>query len=823
MSRNDVRQVLRLLLKRPAFAATVIVTLALGVGVNTAMFSVVNSLLLRPLPVAQPEQIVVLAERREGAGDYTGVSYPDLLDQKSQAGEALELAAYQISQIGLSADGRPERVMVNYVTGNFFTLLGLQPAVGRLIAPGEGERLGADPVLVLGYHYWQRRFNGDPGVVGRAVVVNGHSLTVIGVAPESFHGANSLIQPDAYMPLSMAVIRPVAQSDPAAFWTRRDIRNLRVVGRLRSGVSLEQAQAAVTLVSARLAREHAETNKDVAAHLFYERNARPQPNEANVLPVVSAFFLLLAGTVLLVACVNVANILLVRALGRQREFAVRTSLGAGRGRLIRESVVESMVLAVLGGVLGIALGGYACGLLERLGTQLDLPIRLEFGLDWRVFAYTFAVTLATGLFVGIVPALRASRANVSEILHEGGRSGTAGAWQRRLQNVLVVGQIAGSLVLLITAGLFVRSLERAQSMDLGFDPDNVVNLSMDAHMIGFDETRARAFYDQLLSEVRALPGVQSASLSACVPFGYVHAQAKVRAERARAEADEESVPELYYNTVDPGYFDNLRVALVKGRGLRESDTRDAPRVAVVNETMARRLWPDADPLGQRFVMGGGDSPTVVEVVGVVRDGKYLEPTDDNVSYFFLPLAQQYVSYQTLQVRSSVAAGVMLREIEKVIHTLAPELPTWDAGTMKSALNGINGLFLFRLGAALAAIMGLLGLVLAAVGLYGVVAYSVSQRSQEIGIRVALGARNEHILHLVLMQGLIIVAVGIAGGLLLAGVVGQVLKSLLVGVSPYDPLTFIVVSVLLVGVAAIANLVPAARALRVDPIVALRAE
>lgn len=818
---RDLRMVLRLLRTRPVFAATVIVTLALGVGVNTAVFSLVNALLLRPLPVAQPERIVVLVERRQDAADYSNVSRPDFVDLQEQAADVLELAAYQISQIGLSSAGRPERVMMHYVSGNFFTMLGLQPALGRLFTPAEGQALGADPVVVLAHSYWQRRFDSDASIVGRTLVANGRALTVVGVAPAGFRGPNALIEPDAYMPLGMAVIRPVSQAKPEDFWVKRDIRNLRVLGRLAPGVVLEQARSKVKVVAERLAREHADTNEGVSMHVIPEPQARPQPSTSNPLPAVAVFFLLLAATVLLVACVNVANILLAQALARRREFAVRTSLGAGRARLLRQSVTESVALALLGGAAGILLGQLACRRLESLGQHLDLPVRLDFSLDWRVFAYTFTVALVAGVAAGVLPAWRGSRTNLSEVLHEGGRGGTAGTRQRRLQQLLVVGQIAGSLVLLVVTGLLVRTLERVQRLELGFDAERVVNISMDAHLIGYDEARGRAFYDALLRAVRAQPGVESASLSHTVPFGYLHAQGEVFPE-GRVFGPGETAPELYYNAVDPGYFENLRITLAAGRGFEDSDTAEHPPVAVVSEAMARRFWPNADPLGRRFSIGGA-SNAPIEVVGVARDAKYIEPTDEDLAYFFLPLAQHYTSYRTLQVRSGRPAESVVRELQATVHALAPDMPTWDAATMKSAMDGVNGFFVFKLGAALAATLGVLGLLLTAVGIYGVVAYNVGRRAQEIGIRMALGAQRGDILRLIVSQGLRIVGLGLGLGLLAVAAVGQLVAGFLVGVGPYDPVTLSGVMAVLVGVACAANVVPALRALRVDPLTTLRTE
>ncbi|HKV94715.1 MAG TPA: ABC transporter permease [Candidatus Angelobacter sp.] len=817
MIRRNLRPVIRMLMTNPWFSGLIIITIALGVGVNTAMFSVVNSVLLRPLPVEDPGHIVVLVEQKKDTSDFLSTSYSDFLDLRKQSEALKDMAAYQPSLVGLSSGGRADRVVIDYVTGNFFSMLGIKPATGRLLLPGEGEQLGADNLIVLAYSYWNRRFNRDPGIVGKGVTVNGRIFTIIGVAAESFHGPSFTLEPDAYLPLSTAGIG----TDSNSFWTKRDIRNLKVLGRLKANVNVAEAQAALNVVSRRLEQQYPESNANISVRLFPELRARIGPGSSSVLPVLGTFFLALAGLVLLVASVNVLNMLLVRAVGRQREVAIRTALGAQRSATIWLSLSESVPLAVLGGIVGIALGRLACDTLQSLRAQLDLPVHLDFTMDWRVLAYTFIVTLLTGILVGITPALGVPKANLAKILHEGGRGTSSGGWVRVLRNGLVVSQIAISLVLLIVAGLFVRSLNKAQHMQMGFQSENLVNFTMDPREVGYDDTRGNAFYQDLLSRVRALPGVQSASLCSSVPFGYIHQTASVYAEGQVPVKGGRPSP-IYYNTVDPEYFKNLQISLLRGRTFTHTDTLTEPAVALVNETMARQLWPNGDAIGKRFSLNSASAP-LIEVVGITKDAQYVDITDDVEAYFFLPLDQHYVSVRTLQVRTTSLAGPVMTEVQKAISSLAPAMPVFDVREMKDAMNGPNGFFIFRLGAGLAATFGLLGLILAIVGVYGVVSHGVTQRTQEIGIRMALGAQRSAVLLMILKQTSRLVAAGVSTGLLLAFFVSHAIRSLLIGVGATDPLAFTGVSVLLSLVALAASAVPTFRAVQIDPNITLRIE
>jgi predicted permease len=813
----NLRSVIRLFLTKPSFVGLIIVTIALGVGVNTAMFSVVNAVLFRPLPVEAPSQIVVMLQQNKDTSEFLGTSYPDFIDFRSQADALRDMLAYQPSLVGLSSDGKAERAVAEYVTGNFFSMLGVKPAIGRLFAPGEGEQPGVDNLVVLGHAYWRRRFGSDAGVVGRSVSLNGHTFAIIGVAAKTFEGPSLALQPDVYLPLSTAAVN----AGNTSFWTNRDIRNLRVMGRLRPDISLETAQAALNVVSQRLAQQYPTSDKALSMRLFPELRARTGAGTSGALPFVGTLFLCLAGLVLLVASVNVMNIFLVRAIGRQREIAIRSALGATRSVLVRQSLVESIVLSLVGGGFGVVLGLLTCTSLQSLRSQLDLPINMDLSMDWRVLTYCFALSLLTGIVVGITSASSGLKADIATGLHEGARGTSAGGWVRALRNSLVVSQVAISLVLLIVAGLFVRSLDKVRQMKLGFDSDHLLNLTMDPREIGYDEAHAKNFYRDLDSRIRALPGVSSASLCTSVPFGYIHETAIIY-PAGQSPTPGPQPPPIYYNSVDPEYFDNLRITFVRGRQFTYADNQTAPAVAIVNETMAKQMWPHGDAIGKTFTFKG-EATRLITVVGITRDAQYVDITDDMGAFFFLPLDQHYISARTLQVRTVGQPELLTTEVEAEIRSLAPDLPIFDVRTMNDALNGLNGFFIFRLGAGLAAAFGLLGLALAVVGVYGVVSYDVSMRTQEIGIRMALGAQRYQVLLMILKQGLGLVLIGLSVGLLLTLAVSHGIKSLLIGISYADPVAFVGVSALLACVALAASAVPALRAIRIDPYTTLKIE
>ena len=815
---QDVRYGFRMLGKSPRLTAIVALTLALGIGANTAIFSLLNSWLLRPLPVPAPEQITVLAAQQKG--DYLGVfylSYPQIVDFRKEAGVFSDVLASQISIGGLSFEGHATQFVFGYVTGNYFSGLGVTPTLGRFFLPSEGERPGQDPLVVLGYSYWKKRFGGDPSVVGRQVLVDGKPATIIGVAPMGFRGTSFAIDVEGYLPLNMMAI----ESDSSGMWTNRSQREFIAMGRLKPGVSLAEAQSSVNVVAQRLAEQYPATDKGITLRVIPETLARPQPFANNIVPIIAGLFLVLAALVLLLACMNVANILLVRATVRQREIAIRAALGAGRGRLVRQLLTESILMALLGGVGGVVLGAWASGAIPPLLPNTDLPLYVDFSFDWRVFAFALAVASCTGILVGVWPALRSAGTDVNAVLHEGGRGDTAGVGRHRVRSGLVVAQVSGSLMLLIVAGLFARSLTRIQHMNLGFDPDHLLNVLMDPHEIGYDTPRTKEFYRELEARVRTLPGVESASLAFSVPMGNYNDGRAIHIE-GHPLAPGQQPPLVLFNRIDTAYFKTLRVPFLRGRLFTDSDNETAPLVAIVNQAMASQFWPNEDPIGKRFSMTDRQGP-FVQVVGVAADGKYAFIGWEHKPYFYVPLAQNYSSFEALQIRSSVPPESLITQVQSEVRALDPNMPISSIMTMAQSLEGANGFFIFRLGATLAGAMGIFGLTLAVVGVYGVVSFAASQRTHEIGIRVALGAERSDILRLVLRQGLGLVGAGVLAGLVAAWVLTRAMANLLVGVTPTDPLTFTSATLLLVAIALWACYMPARRAMRVDPMVALRYE
>jgi macrolide transport system ATP-binding/permease protein len=814
---QDIRHGARMLMKNPGFLIVAVITLALGIGANTAIFSMVDAFLLRPLPVADPAQITVLADQLKQGNFQTQFSIADYRDIREQSSAIFsDVLAYQFGLDGISVDGKADRVLTNYVSGNYFSALGLKPALGRFILPSEGDVPGADPVMVLGYSYWQTRFGGDAGIVGRKVSVDGHPITIVGVAPKGFVGVNPILSVQGYLPLGMASIA----GNPSDFMTNRQVRNDPIMARLRPGVSLQQAQAVLAVISQRLAQEYPEAHKDLSLTVFPELRARPNPDPNNTVLVVGGLFLGLSVMVLLLACVNVANILLVRATVREREMAIRAALGAARIRLIRQLLTESVLLALLGGVAGVVLGYWGSSALGSINVQTDLPVHFDFGFDWRVFGFATAAALLTGIIVGIVPAVRASRGNLSTILHEGGRGVVGG--KNRLRSTLVVVQVAGSLMLLIIAGLFTRSLAQAQRTDLGFKPDHVLNLIMDPNEIGYNQAQTRDFYKTLLQRVRTLPGVVSASTANATPMGYYNNFDSLTIEGYQPPPGQPA-PGSFYNTISTEYFPTMGIALVRGRTFTEADDENTQYVAIVSEEMAKQYWAGKDPIGRQFQMSTDPKHSLV-VVGVAKDIRMNGLTGPFSPLFYAPFLQHQVgnSLQALQLRTSAAPETMIPEIERSVEALAPQLPVFDVQTMLQALNTLNGLLFYKIGAVLAALLGMLGLVLAVVGVYGVVSYAATQKTHEIGVRMALGAQPADILKMVFREGLLIVGIGLVVGIAGALAAGQVVASFLT-VSARDPVTYAIVTAVLLIVALSACFIPARRAMRVDPMVALRYE
>jgi predicted permease len=814
---QDIRYGLRTMRKSPGVTAVVVVALALGVAANVTIFSIVNGFLLRPLPVPSPEQITILATQEKDAPvGSSGFSYPGFLDFRGQSDAFSDVFGLVLSSVQVTDDSRTDQSFANYVSDNFFSSLGLTPAQGRLILPSDGETPGGQTLVVLDYLYWQRRFNGDPSAVGRQIRVDGRSAMIVGVAPREFHGMFPLFETDVYM--TMGAIS--GEEGANIFWSNRDRRRILAFGRLKAGVSLAQAQSSLDVISARLARQYPATDRWSTVRAVSERLARPIPYANRSFVAISGLFLALGAIVLLLACMNVENILLARGTARQREMGVRAALGAGRERLMRQMLTESVMLAGLGGGAGIVLTAWANRWTNSIHLQ-NIPLQIDSTLDWRIFTFAAAVVILTGIIVGLAPALRASSADVNVVLHDGAQWKRFNLDRSGMRNLLVVSQVAGSLVLLVAAGLFVRSLLNVEQFDLGFNPDHVLNVTMDPREIGYDEARTSAFYRDLERRIRALPSVQSVSVASYVPTGGFPTAAAVSIE-GQPVALGHQASRVLYNCVDPDYFATMEVALLRGRGFTDSDSEFGPRVAIINRTMAERFWPRKDAIGKRFSMNGEAGP-FAEVVGVARDGKYQTLGEDPQPYFYVPVAQNFVSKRALQIRTQIPPESLVTPVKNAISSLAPELSIIDLETMKQLLEGALGFFAFRLAATLAGALGSIGLILAVVGVYGVVSYSVSQRTREIGIRMALGASSGEVLRLVWLLGARLVFAGVAIGIPAAWALTRAATHLVAGISTSDPATYITVVIILGAVALAASYIPARRAMRVDPLVALKYE
>jgi predicted permease len=816
---QDIRFAIRMLLKSPGFTAIAILTLALGIGANTAIFSIADVFLFRPLPVKDADRLVAIGVQSSATSDPDTASYADFLDYK-QAPVFTDMTAFVIDLVGIGYDGRADRTIVSEVPSNFFTMLGIRPALGRLIVPGEGDQPGTGNVVVLGYSYWQRRFAGDPKIVGRSVSFDGRDVTVIGVAEKQFHGTYTVVEMDAYAPIGL---HSLSNSDPG-FFTERSQRELHVLATLKPGVTNRQAEVALQVIATRLSDQFPQADHGQVIRVFPERIARPDVGSAQSLPLIATVFLALVGLVLMVACINVANLLLARSSARQKEIAVRASMGATRFRLIRQMLTESILLAVVGGAAGALLGMWTCSALEQMRPLGDFPIRFGFSFDWRVFGYVAAVATASGILAGLAPALRTSRTNLNETLRESGR-GLIGEGGRRhyLRNSLVIAQIAGSIIVLVAAGLFTRSLGNAESVDLGYNPHNVLNIGMNPDLVNYDRPRAEAFYREILRRAKVLPGVESASLAYSIPLSYYSTGGAVFAEGQVLNKDERA-PGSARNMVSSEYFATMRIPIVAGRGFTDADTSTSPLVAVVDQFMAHRLWPDQDPIGRRFSYDGEEKKGApVTVVGVARNARSRDVMNAERMFFYVPITQDYNAVHVLQLRTSVPPETLILPVEAQVRELDPNLPVFDVMTMDRSLMGANGFFLYKMGAAFAGTLGGLGLLLAVVGVYGVVSQNASSRTHEIGVRMALGAMPGNVFGLVLHQAAILVGAGIGIGLVAALGVTKFLASLLVGVTSYDPLTFATVALLLVLAAFAACYIPAHRAMRVDPMEALRYE
>lgn len=811
---QDLRFAFRQLRMAPSFTVTAVLTLALGIGANTAIFSIVNSVLFKPPAATNPEQITTLAFRQNNGGVEDTFSWPEFKEIRAQSGSSFsDITAFTIGLDGFAMEGRqPDRILNGYVSGNFFDALGAQPAAGRLLQRSEGEVLDRDPVIVLSYNFWKSKFNGDPNVVGRQVTIDGHAVTIVGVAPKGFTGLADVANIAAYLPLSELTL----EGTPADLLHSWQNRNLIIHGRLRPGISLKQAEARLSVVAQNIARQHPDVEKKFDIAVF-----RGQRTSVTLIYVASALFLGLAGMVLLLACVNVANLVLVRATVRESEMAIRTALGAQRSRLLRQMITETVALALIGCAMGMALGMWVSTALGRLDLHTGLPVSLSVEFEWRVFLYSFSIALLAGVVVGIVPTLRLARANLNAVLHEGSRSVTG----RRhwLRDSLVALQVAGSLVLLVVAGLFVRSLVAFQTTDFGFKPDHVLNVSIDTSEIGMRDAQTRDLAGNILARLRQLAGVNFVSQASATPMGVV-SEIPVDALTIDGAPTPVNAPALTasYNTVSPDYFRVMGIDILRGRGFTHADDERGRDVAVISESMARKYWPNEDPMGQTFRLDH-EKGRKLEVVGVAGDAEFT-PFDGGKSrpVLYIPYGQHVKGSHSMvfQLKTRGDPSALAATTVKTIHALAPQLPVFQVETMRQGLYTLNGILVFRVAAVLAAIMGGLGLMLAVIGLYGVISYAVSQRIHEIALRMALGADRGSVFKMIYAQSMRIVAVGLGIGLMVALLAARVVGGFVI-VSARDPATYAIVVTALAFAALAACYLPVRRAMAVDPMAALR--
>jgi predicted permease len=816
---HDLRYGVRVLLKTPGFTAAAVLSLALGIGANTTIFTLINAVFLNPLPVKEPSRLVGLFttdEKNTGAfQNFMPVSQPNYRDYQEHSRVFEGLVMHQNVPLNLASGGEPEQVFGEIVTGNYFDVLGIQPAIGRFFLAGEDKIPGAAPVVVMGHGLWQRRFGGDPSLVGKVITLNGQPFTVVGIAPEGFRGTDVVGGPQLWVPSMMH--RQVLSGIFLDWYETRRALLFNIFGRLKPGVSIEQAAAELKTIAASLEARFPKDNDKRSVALLPLNDALINPNVQGQAVLAGWVLMAIVGLVLLIACANIANLQLARAAARRKEVAVRLSLGARRSRLIRQLLTESMLLAVTGGLLGLLIGVWGRDLLWSMRPAFIQDQTLALGLDIRVLAFTFALSMATGLVFGLVPALQASRPDLVVELKDKSSQPNRSNSVFTLRNSLVVAEVALSLVSLVGAGLFLRSLQNAQRIDPGFRTDNLAMLTFNVGAQGYGEQRARDYYRQVLERTEGVAGVSSQTLGQGVPLFGGGGARSVFPEGHEATPGRSGIL-VQLDIVGLKYFETLGMPLLRGRDFNADDRQNTPRVVVINQTMAKRFWPDEDALGKRFKFFGEEAWW--EVVGIVRDAKYNTIGEEPIPYLYLPLEQNYSPIMTLIVRASTDAMTVLPTVRREVQQLDRQLPLTFVQTMDEVIR--QSLFGPRMGAQLLGTFGALALLLAAIGIYGVMAYSVSQRTQEIGIRMALGARPADVQGLIVRQSMTIVAIGAILGILAAAAATRALSSLLfVGAS--DPVTFGITSALLASVALLASYIPARRATQVDPLTALRYE
>ena len=813
---QDLRYGLRMLARNPGFTAVAIITLALGIGANAAIFSVVNAVLLRPLPFLAPDQLVRVESIRLPANAPDNASYPDFLDWRARNHVFEGMAVFRTNNFTLLGRAEAANVQGAVVSADLFRILGVRPSLGRAFLPEEDKPGAADggDAVTLSHRLWRQRFGADRNIVGRTINLDSRSFTVIGVMPPGFQFPIQAEPIDLWTTIAVDIGGPNGGRGMA---DQRGAHYLDVIARLKPSVSVAEADAEINTIFSALGKQH----PNDSAH----RGARIVPERDQLVGDVRPALLILLGAVgcvLLIACANVANLLLARATTRQKEVAVRSALGASRGRVFRQLLTESVALSVLGSTAGLFLAVWGTNFLLRLIPE-DVPRLTEVHLDGQVLAFTVVLSLLTGLLFGLAPAVQASKTTLTESLKEGGRGATEGLHRNRVRSILAVTEVAAALVLLVGAGLLAQSFLRLEHVDPGFDPHHVLTFALTLPDARYSGARQVDFFQQVVAHVGRLPGVRSASAGGPLPLSRDEIDARFDIEGRSVPVSER--PRTGYTWVEPGYFRTLGIPLLKGRDFAAADNLKSRPVLIINEALARRFFPNEDPIGKRIEPGIGNGypkgPPMREIVAVVGDIKQnsLEaPSSPNV---YVPLAQSPLDFMTFVVRTDVTPESIVGSVRNQIREMDKDLPMGSVKTLDQYLSQFVAQSQFN--TLLVGLFAALALLLAAVGLYGVISYTVSQRTHELGIRMALGAERRDVLRLIVAQAFVLTLIGVCIGLLAAVALTRFLATLLYGVRPTDPVTFFGVSLLLGGVSLFASYIPARRAAKVDPMVALRYE
>ncbi len=820
---QDLRGGLRMLKKSPGFTFVAVLSLALGIGANTAIFTIINAVFLHPLPVEEPFRLAELFTRdtitfnANANFQLTGTSLPNYEDYRDQNNvfSGLATVTFPIS-LNWGGQAEPQQLNASLVSGNFFDVLGVKPYRGRAFIPDGDKKIGGNPEVVLSYSLWARRFGSDEKFIGQTILLNGTPYTVVGIAPPGFKGIVSLGRPDLlWIPITMRDYVLTGQLKDLE--SNRRFRWLSIVGRLKSQVDLAQARAAMKTVAAGLEKEYPRDNKGRTVELFSLNESALGINQRKQFSLAGGVLMGVVGLVLLIACVNLANLLLAQASKREKELSIRAAMGAGRARLVRQLLTESTVLSLLGGLAGLVVAYWGRNVLWSFRPPFLLDGSIDLSFDARVLGFTLLISLFTGLIFGIIPAIKASGTDINEVLKTGGRGGALGWTHNRLRGLLVISEIALALVALVGSGLFLRSMQNAQQFNPGFESQNLLQMNFDLGALRYDADHGQQFFRDAIERAKTVPGVVSASVSSNGVFGGGLAGTIFR-EGEQTDPNNRGTL-VNFDDVTPGHFETMRIPLISGRDFTDFDREKTTRVAIINEAMAKAIWPGQEPLGKRFAIV--KEPELLQVIGIVGTTVVGQIGEDPQPVAYLPMRQQYSPFATLVVRTNSNPEPLIGAVRAQVQQIDKNLAFTNAQTVQQILG--QGLWAARMGAALLGLFGALALILASIGIYGVLAYSVAQRTSEIGLRMALGAQPRQVLGLVLRQGMLLAVIGAAVGIIVALPVARMAGNLLYGVSATDPLTYVGITLLLMAVALLACYLPARRATRIDPLIALRVE